>query len=396
MNTMSCDIENEFIPIRGNTRFADVITFVGLNGYGLEADVALSLSSYYRDEDWLWNGIVRAQHPVTGITRLIHAAKTNNMKSLEKVIKHLAIPSRLNLQDINGKTAIYWACENKHPKVLKRLLDAKAMPDIPDKDGISALTIAVKGDSVNIVQILCKNSKLFNSIHRIDFNRCSLHKTTPLMISSARGNYKISRILINQGADVNAVERYGRSALSIASEYNHNEIVKLLCLNGANIDQLDNDSNTPLMYAASDGNTDIITTLCELGADVHLQDELGNTPLMLLCQTTLNNCDHIKNIKEFIKFGSNIHAVNHDNESLIMMAVKWCHIKVIKYLLDIGVNPNLVDGFGISALDIAIKMKRNHVVDLLYTYGANPIVDESDSESDNESDSESDSESDDD
>jgi hypothetical protein len=383
-------IENEFIPTRGNTKFADVITFVGLNGYGFEADSALSLSSYYRDEDWLWNGIVRAQHPVTGMTRLIHAAKTNNMKSLEKVIKHLAISSRLNLQDANGKTALYWACENKHLKVLKCLLDAKAMPDIPDKTGISALTIAVKRDSVNIVQLLCKNSKLFNDTHRIDFNRCSLHKTTPLMISSARGNYKISRILINQGADVNVVERYGRSALSIASEYNHNEIVKLLCLNGANIDQLDNDSNTPLMYAASDGNTNIITTLCELGADVHLRDELGNTPLMLLCQTTLNNSDHIKNIKEFIRFGSNIHAINHDNESILMMAVKWCEIKVIKYLLDIGVDPNLVDGFGVSALDIAIKKKRNHVVDLLYTYGAHPIVNESDSESDNDLDNDSD------
>ena len=136
MNTMSNGIENiiknEFIPTRGNTKFADVITFVGLNGYGFEADSALSLSSYYRDEDWLWNGIVRAQHPVTGMTRLIHAAKTNNMKSLQKVIKHLAIPARLNLQDANGKTALYWACENKHPKVLQCLLDAKAMPDIPE------------------------------------------------------------------------------------------------------------------------------------------------------------------------------------------------------------------------------------------------------------------------
>ena len=56
---------------------------------------------------------------------------------------------------------------------------------------------------------------------------------TPLMWVSKEGYLNIAKYLIETGADVNVENKWGNIALTIASWNNHNEIIDLLKKHGA-------------------------------------------------------------------------------------------------------------------------------------------------------------------
>ena len=65
----------------------------------------------------------------------------------------------------------------------------------------------------------------------------------------------------------------GETALMFAIEKGHNEIARLLIENGADIDAQDKYQRTALMRASARGNTDMVALLVENGADVNVKDQ---------------------------------------------------------------------------------------------------------------------------
>ena len=93
---------------------------------------------------------------------------------------------------------------------------------------------------------------------------------TPLM-SAAAGNHnnskgysaKIVELLLNNGADINALNCLGQSALHLAS--NHN-IATILTLRGADVNLKDNEGQTPLDLAEKNNYKFVQTFLMRAGA----------------------------------------------------------------------------------------------------------------------------------
>lgn len=83
------------------------------------------------------------------------------------------------------------------------------------------------------------------------------------------------RVLIDHGADVNAVDNEGRAALHLCAENPRSrdpklaEIAQLLVEAGALIEITDQRNMTPLQVAAEKGNDRSIEVLVGLGADVN-------------------------------------------------------------------------------------------------------------------------------
>ena len=85
---------------------------------------------------------------------------------------------------------------------------------------------------------------------------------------------------IQQGADVNTnAENNGWKALSWASFKGCTEIVKLLLENGADMEAKDNYGETALMLAARWGYVKAVKVLLEYGADVDSKSKYGFTAL---------------------------------------------------------------------------------------------------------------------
>jgi ankyrin repeat protein len=102
---------------------------------------------------------------------------------------------------------------------------------------------------------------------------------TPLGFACAVGSVEAAKILLEAGANPNALdERYGQSPLHFAADQSV-DLVKLLLEAHANVDQRDVNGMTPLMVAAKGGHLDIVDVLVVHDADVGLFDEHHQSPL---------------------------------------------------------------------------------------------------------------------
>jgi len=114
-----------------------------------------------------------------------------------------------------------------------------------------------KGDA-GIVKMLIKAGAVVNVTGM---------QLTPLMVASGNGYEEVARVLINNGADVNAKWTHRQiTPLIMAATEGHKEIVKLLLEKGADVNAKNHYGTTALKAASDIGHTDIVKMLKEAGA----------------------------------------------------------------------------------------------------------------------------------
>ena len=95
---------------------------------------------------------------------------------------------------------------------------------------------------------------------------------TALQYVAGKANIKITRSLLDAGADVNAPPAdNGRTALQAAASSGNLELVQVLLNAGADVNAppADNDGRTALQAAAYSGNLELVQVLLDAGADVN-------------------------------------------------------------------------------------------------------------------------------
>ena len=120
---------------------------------------------------------------------------------------------------------------------------------------------------------------VFNHPPKANINVRNKSEWTPLHLAIEKGFYEIAKMLIEKGADVNAINNRGRAPL----HFNENlQILKLLIEKGANINEKDKETGwTPLHFAVIRPNMEIVESLIANGADVNAKSFDGSTPLHL-------------------------------------------------------------------------------------------------------------------
>jgi ankyrin repeat protein len=77
--------------------------------------------------------------------------------------------------------------------------------------------------------------------------------------------------MLDAGADIDAVNRYGQTALMIAAHQGHRAAVETLVRRGAALDQTAKHGLSALMLAVLGGHESIARRLAEAGADLTLR-----------------------------------------------------------------------------------------------------------------------------
>lgn len=98
------------------------------------------------------------------------------------------------------------------------------------------------------------------------------------LIRAARnGNLKKVKLLIQNGADINAKDNIGRTALIYAARVGHLKVAKLLIDKGVDVNAKDNYGWTALMHAAINGHPEVVKLLIDKGANINAKNDYGRT-----------------------------------------------------------------------------------------------------------------------
>ncbi|KAF2158369.1 hypothetical protein M409DRAFT_34233, partial [Zasmidium cellare ATCC 36951] len=119
-------------------------------------------------------------------------------------------------------TALWWSAFLGTTELLRTLVtkDPQSLEMKARRDGMSALQVSVREQRFDATVILLENGADVNSVNRFG--------ETALMIAAGSGYAAAVELLCQCGADVNIVDRFGEPALLKAAEQNHIDVVSYL------------------------------------------------------------------------------------------------------------------------------------------------------------------------
>ncbi|KAL8855827.1 MAG: hypothetical protein Q9178_007542 [Gyalolechia marmorata] len=214
-----------------------------------------------------------------------------------------------------------------------------AIPDMMFGQLAPPLILAVISGNAWTVQTLLKAGA--------NVNKWSSKHGTALQAAVASDNIRILRILMHEGADVNA--QTFLSMDSMASQ------ACRLSLSG-----LDSPSwMSPIASAAQNGNMAMVRILLEAGADINGHVSHENL------QYHLNNI-HATNLLEFPSFRKTFRRITR---TPLQTSLYQGNIELVQFLLEAGAPVNMFPN-GDGLLQIAIRHSNMELVELLLSYGA--------------------------
>ncbi len=148
---------------------------------------------------------------------------------------------------------------------VKSLLARGFDPNTPDESGQVALYVALRSESVKVVDTLIAHPGL-----KVDATNAA--DETPLMMAALRGQLDSTQKLLARGA---AVNRAGWTPLHYAASGPEPKVVALLLERGALVDAPSPNRTTAVMMAARYGSDDAVNLLRARGADLRLRNDLG-------------------------------------------------------------------------------------------------------------------------
>ena len=238
---------------------------------------------------------------------------------------------------------------------------------------------------------------------------------TVLHAASRRGHLEVVKLLLQRGADVNALDNANKTAAELALENDHadvaesiaeyksdmnprnrippttldtddfgqygtsedgkdlseaslhtaskegdTDVVKLLLERGADINSLGRSINSPLMAAASEGKADVVRLLIERGAKVDLRDREGWTALILA-----SRYGHLEALRVLIDHGANVNARKRDYWTPMHLSAGNGHVGIVKLLLEHGGDVHAVNEEGQKPYEVAQQAEHREIADLL-------------------------------
>jgi hypothetical protein len=233
-------------------------------------------------------------------------------------------PGLVDARDGDGMTPLHYAAYGKDAGLVNFLIDKGAKLELRSAEGATPLHIAAMMDQRETVEALIKRGAALEA-------RNSYERTALILCARERGQAATARLLLEAGADVNAVDKFGSTALELAAWRGKVELVDLLLEKGAKLPAAGDRWRGMVLEAASQGLATLFRRLTEAAPDLKAADATG---------------------------------------ALLPAAAAGGSAEIVRSLLDKGYDPARPDRFGWTPLHYAARDGRTDAARILVEKGA--------------------------
>jgi len=161
---------------------------------------------------------------------------------------------------------------------------------------------------------------------------------SPVADAAMRGDVEAVRLLLDNGAEVDAAQGDGMTALHWAGQIGDVGLAEMLVRAGADLEPLiRNGAHTPLHVASEAGNEQVVAVLLEAGANVRVASEGGSTPLHFAAMSGSG-----ETIEALVDHGADVDAREFAwGQTPLMYAAARNRVEAVKVLLGRGADPTI-------------------------------------------------------
>lgn len=166
-----------------------------------------------------------------------------------------------------------------------------------------------------MARALKRRPSSLNALRPLEFMAYATRIVSPVMHAAREGHPEAVQWLINQGANVNQTDMFGRTALYLATESRDHKTLTVLLNAGADPDMITSFGSSPLLSAVQDNDRPAIKLLLEHAADINVYAK-GNSAVYIAAAR--GNAELLKWLLDQGAVVHDVlhHAVNHAIERL--------------------------------------------------------------------------------
>ncbi len=257
-----------------------------------------------------------------------------------------------------GMTPLHYAARHDHVDVARILLDAGAVLDAKEANGIWPLLMAISNDNTQMAHFLIEQKALINDQdwygrsplwEAVNVRNLYLHNGTFEHNVDRDAIFEVIKELVAKGADVNARTKE-------TPPFRHH----LLEITGS-LEWVDFTGQTPFLTAALAGDINVMKLLLENKADPLIYTFEGTTPLMaaagvnwVVSQTYTESPENLlEAVKMCLDLGMDVNHANSMGITALMGAANRGSDDIIRFLADNGADLTALDKENRSPLDWA-------------------------------------------
>lgn len=324
----------------------------------------------------------------TLIMELCHRGWKATVDALLEGLDRGEIAEILDLQDMQGRTALSHAASGSQQKMVQHLLDTGADPNIRDCWQMTPLHHAVRVGGRGVIKTMCEHDEVDN-VARDAGGRTVLH------YAAEQGEINNFDLLKEQsGLDIDVADSNGQTPLFYAARSDRAALTyRLLKYFDASFDGHDKHGRTPLSHAAGAQSYRTVELLLQAGASCEPEDRYGRTPLFYAVKsgsiaTTVRLAKHLKDGNVALSIAGQLkqakverslldmskEVANWDQynlQTLLVCSARDGRSDIVRQLLGFHeVNADVMDENGRTPLSHAAEKGHHGIIRLLLRNGA--------------------------
>ncbi|AQS41690.1 MAG: Ankyrin repeat protein [Candidatus Tokpelaia hoelldobleri] len=189
--------------------------------------------------------------------------------------------------------------------------------------------------------------------------------------AAEKGGIAVLKQSLQDGTDINAVNRQGRTAILLAAMNKRYEAVQFLIDSGADINRQDQTCFNPFLWGCLNDDLTLVKLMIKAGADLTLMTRFGGVGI-----TPAAEKGHVDIVRELLET-TDINY-NHTNfvgwtpllEAIVLNDGGARQQEIVRLLLKHGANPDMTDKYGKTPLTLAKEKGYQQIADLLVAGGA--------------------------